>query len=189
MQYVYWLIQIFCIPLYILTLCLVKLYLTEISLRSLYYSMIVIQILKRSITTNTKHLLPDAANCGRFCFWRRQSVDFCVHEISRNRSNRWTDLRQIHTKDVLLPRSDEFEGQRQRSKVKVTRHKNAIFRPFRLPACGLFGKTSLACSLYFCLFSLHWQQYFLLSIRMRVYTLLFQKGLTNVSRSPDYHPQ
>ena len=38
-------------------------------------------------------------------------------------------------KTCLIPRSDEFEGQRQRS--KVTRDRNGIFRPFRRPACGL----------------------------------------------------
>jgi len=40
------------------------------------------------------------------------------------------DLRQIHREDVLIPRSDNFEGQSQRSKVNVTRDKNGIFRPF-----------------------------------------------------------
>jgi len=37
-----------------------------------------------------------------------------------------------------VPRSDEFEGQGQRSKDKVTRDKNVIFSE----ACVWFGKTS-----------------------------------------------
>ena len=40
-------------------------------------------------------------------------------------------------KTCLVPRSDELEGQGQRSKVKVTRDRNGIFRHFRRPACGL----------------------------------------------------
>jgi len=54
-------------------------------------------------------------------------------------------LRQIHTNDVLLvPRSDEFEGQGQRSKVKVARDKKRYFRPFRRPAKRfIFGKSQI----------------------------------------------
>jgi len=42
--------------------------------------------------------------------------------------------------------------------IKVTRDKKAIFRPFRWPACGLFGETSLASTfvltlLCYCLLS------------------------------------
>jgi len=37
----------------------------------------------------------------------------------------------------LVPRLDEFEGQGQRSNVKVTRNKKWHFRPFRRPVCGL----------------------------------------------------
>jgi len=40
-------------------------------------------------------------------------------------------------KKCLVPRSDEFEDQGERSKVKITRDKNSIFRLFRWPACGL----------------------------------------------------
>ena len=50
-----------------------------------------------------------------------------VYEISREPLN---GLRQIHMEDVLVPRSDDFEGHGQKSK-------NGIFRPFRWPACGL----------------------------------------------------
>ena len=40
-------------------------------------------------------------------------------------------------KTCLVPRSEDFESQGQRSKVKVPRDKNGIFRPLRRPACGL----------------------------------------------------
>jgi len=40
-------------------------------------------------------------NCGRFCFWRRQSVVFLfVYEISPELLK---DLHQIHTEDVFIP--------------------------------------------------------------------------------------
>jgi len=54
-------------------------------------------------------------------------------------------------KTCLVPRSNEFEGHGQRSKVKVTRDKNGIFGPFgglRIGFRPMFGKTSLASSLY-----------------------------------------
>jgi len=69
-------------------------------------------------------LLPHALNCGRFCFWRRQSV-FCLYEISREPLN------------GFAPYSDEFEGQSQSSKVKVARDTKRHFRSFRRPACSL----------------------------------------------------
>jgi len=39
-------------------------------------------------------------------------------------------LSQIHTEDVFVPRTDEFKGYSQRSKVNVTKDKNGIFGPF-----------------------------------------------------------
>ena len=53
-------------------------------------------------------------------------------------------------KMCLVPRSDEFEGQGQRSKVKVTRDKNGIFAALSA-ACvwSAFGKTSLASDFVF----------------------------------------
>jgi len=42
--------------------------------------------------------------------------------------NRWTDLHQIHMKTCLVLRSDEFEGQDQRSRSPGT--KNGILGPF-----------------------------------------------------------
>jgi len=50
-------------------------------------------------------------------------------------------------KTCLVRRSEEFEGQGQRSKVKITRNKNGISA---LSAAGVvftFGKSSLASSL------------------------------------------
>ena len=41
-----------------------------------------------------------AVNCGRFCFWRRQSVVFCFS--MKYLGNRWTGLGQIHTEDVVF---------------------------------------------------------------------------------------
>jgi len=70
--------------------------------------------------------LPHAMNCGRFCFWRRQSV-FCVSNISGTAEH---ICAKLTGKTCLVPRYDEFEGQGQRSKVKVTRDKNGIFSPF-----------------------------------------------------------
>jgi len=77
-------------------------------------------------------LLPHAVKCGRFCFWRRQSVVFCV--CMKYLGNRWTDLRQIHTEDVFRPSLG-----RLKVSVKGQGHQwqNGIFRPFWRPACGL----------------------------------------------------
>jgi len=79
--------------------------------------------------------LTHAVNCGRFCFWRRQSVFLvCVWNISGTAER---ICAKFTRKTCLIPRSDEFEGQGKRSKVNVTRDKNGTFRPFRRPACGL----------------------------------------------------
>jgi len=60
-------------------------------------------------------LLPHEVNYGRFCFWRRQYVFFLfVHEISPESLNR--SAPNSHGRRVLVPRSDEFEGQGQRSR-------------------------------------------------------------------------
>jgi len=67
--------------------------------------------------------LRHAVNCGRFCFWRRQSGILLVYL-----GNRWTDLRQIYTEDVLGPSLGRLW--RSTSKVKVTRNKSGIFGPF-----------------------------------------------------------
>jgi len=69
--------------------------------------------------------LPHAVNCGRFCFWRRQSVLFCL--CMKYLGNRRTDLRQIHTEDVFGPSLGRVL--RSRSKVKVTGTEMAFFGP------------------------------------------------------------
>ena len=65
--------------------------------------------------------LPHAVNCGRFCFWRRQSVVFCL--CIKYLRNCWTDLCQVHTEDVFCSSLRRI----WRSKVKVARDKNRHF--------------------------------------------------------------
>jgi len=67
--------------------------------------------------------LPHAVNCGRFCFWRRQFVVFCLYEYL---GNRWTDLCQIHTEDVFGPP----QGLVWRLRSKSPWTKLAFFFPF-----------------------------------------------------------
>jgi len=71
-------------------------------------------------------LLPHAVNCGRFCFWRRQSVVsfLFVYQISGT-AERICDKFTRNT--CLVPRSNEFEGQGQRSRSPRT--KTAFFGP------------------------------------------------------------
>ena len=73
-------------------------------------------------------------NCGRFCFWRRQSVFFsvCVCNILGTAER---ICAKFTGKTCLVPGLDEFEHQGQRSRLPET--KNGIFRPFPRPACGL----------------------------------------------------
>ena len=78
-------------------------------------------------------------NCRRFCFWRHQSVVSCVWNISG------TDERicaKFTRKTGLVPRSDEFEGQRWRSQGQKWN-----FLALSV-ACVwfMFGKTSLTSS-------------------------------------------
>jgi len=58
-----------------------------------------------------------------------------VYEISREPLNGFAP--KFTWKSCLVPCSDEFKGQDQRSIAKVTRDTNGIFGPFRRPACGL----------------------------------------------------
>jgi len=84
--------------------------------------------------------LQHAVNCGRFCFWCRQSVFLFVYEISREPRNEFA------------PNS---HGRRPRSlartslkvKVKVTRDKKAFSTLSAAYVWFMFGKTSLASSL------------------------------------------
>jgi len=94
--------------------------------------------------------LPHAVNCGRFCFWRRQSVVFCL--CMKYFGDRWTALRQIDREDMFGPSL----GWVWRSLLKVKRQRlQGQKRHFSalLAACVrfMFGKTSLASSfLSFC---------------------------------------
>jgi len=67
--------------------------------------------------------LQHTVNCGRFCFWCRQSV-FCL--CMKYLGNRWTNLRQIHTEDMLGP----YLGQVWRSRSKSPGTKKAFFDLF-----------------------------------------------------------
>jgi len=60
------------------------------------------------------------------------SVTFLfVYEISREPHRPTERICAKFTRTTcLVPRSNEFEGQGQRSKIKVTRYKNTIFGPF-----------------------------------------------------------
>jgi len=69
---------------------------------------------------------------------------FFVYEISREPLNGFAP--NSHGRLVWF-----LAGTSLKAKVKGQGHKgqkNGIFRPFRWPACGLFGKTSLASSLH-----------------------------------------
>ena len=66
-------------------------------------------------------------------FWRWCWLFLFAHEISRNC---WTDLHQICREDEFVFGPSLGRVWMSRSKVKVTRDKNGIFRPFRRPACG-----------------------------------------------------
>jgi len=77
--------------------------------------------------------LPHAVNCGRFCFWRRQSVVFLVvYEISREQLNGFAT--NSHGRRVW-----SLARTRSRSKVKGQGHQGqkTHCRPFRRPACVL----------------------------------------------------
>jgi len=99
------------------------------------------------------YVLPHAVNCGRFSFWRRQSVVFCL--CMKYLGNRRTNLRQIHKEDVF--RQSLRRVRRSRSKVEGQGHqgqRNGIFAALST-ACVrfMFGKTSLASSLVAYLFT------------------------------------
>jgi len=85
-------------------------------------------------------LLPYAVNCGRFCFWRRQSVFFvCVRNISGTAER---ICARFTRKTCLVPRWDEFEGQGQRSSTPGT--KTAFSALSAVCVRFMFGKTSSA---------------------------------------------
>jgi len=81
-------------------------------------------------------------NCRRFCFWRRQSVVFCL--CMKYLGNRRTDLRHIHTEDMLGPSLGQVWWLRSRSRSPGT--KMAFFGPFAACVQVMFGRTSLSSS-------------------------------------------
>jgi len=70
------------------------------------------------------YFLPQAVNCLRFCFWRNTFL--LVYEISPGTSERI--CAKFDQKVYLVSRSDEFEGQGQRSRSPRT--KDGIFGHF-----------------------------------------------------------
>ena len=77
------------------------------------------------------HLLPHAVNWVRFCFGDVTFFFVCVCVWNISGTVEWI-CAKFTRKTRLVPRleSEEFEGQGQKSKVKVTRDKNCIFGPF-----------------------------------------------------------
>jgi len=75
-----------------------------------------------------KSLLLHAVNSARFCFWCCD-IFVCAWSVSRTAKQSCT---KFTGKTCLVLRSDEFECQGQRPKVKVTRQeqKTAFFGPF-----------------------------------------------------------
>jgi len=69
-------------------------------------------------------LLPHAVNCTRFCFCRCLRLFVCVWNISGSAER---ICAKFTGNTCLVPLSDEFEDQGQRSKVKVTMDKNGVF--------------------------------------------------------------
>jgi len=98
--------------------------------RALYLVRLVYLLLHETATQRLFYCLPHAVNCGRFCFvvpsclW----VSACVRNISGTAAR---ICAKFTRKTCLVACSEEFEDQGQISKIKVTRDKNGIFRPFR----------------------------------------------------------
>jgi len=86
--------------------------------------------------TCSKYLLPHAVDCGGFCFSARSVCGFLfvIWNISGTVER---NCAKFTRKTCLVPRSEKFVGQDQRSKVKGYQEWKRHFRPFRRPACGL----------------------------------------------------
>ena len=83
-------------------------------------------------------LLPHAVNCTRFCFCRCLRLFVCVWNISGSAER---ICAKFTGNTCLVPLSDEFEDQGQRSKVKVTRDKNGVLADISRSAeriCDIF---------------------------------------------------
>ena len=113
-------------------------------LRQLLCSCMISEQNTSYVTKHCFRLLPHAVSCGKFCFWRRQPVVFWAWNISETAER---ICAKFTRKTCLVPRSDEFEGQGQRSKANVTRDKKLHISALSA-ACVqfMFGKISLACS-------------------------------------------
>jgi len=96
---------------------------TAVNCGRLIIIIIIIRFVKRQ---NVKRL-------PWFCFWRRQSVVFCL--CVKYLGNCWTDLRQIHREDMFGPSLGRVWRSWQRSRSLGT--ENGIFRSVRRSACGL----------------------------------------------------
>ena len=99
-----------------------------------------------------------AVNCIRFCFWRCLWVFVCVWYISRAAER---TCAKFTGKMCLVPRSDKFECQGQRSRSPGTkRHFSTLSA-----ACVrfMFGKTFLASSFVFLLWRASSEQYYWIS--------------------------
>jgi len=96
------------------------------------------------IKMHIKYFSSLPVNCGRFCFWRRQCVVF-VRKWNISGTAKRICAKFTRT-TWLVPRSDEFEGQCQRSRSAWTKRHSSVISA----ACMrfMFGKTSVACSAY-----------------------------------------
>jgi len=85
-------------------------------------------------------LLLHAVNCGRFCFWRHQSVVFMfVYKISWEPLNRFAP--NSHGRRILSLAPTSLKSMSPGTKK---RH----FWPFWRPACGLFLVKHLFCGVF-----------------------------------------
>jgi len=88
------------------------------------------------VMSHWRALLPHAVNCGRFCFWRRQTVIFCL--CVKYLGNHC----QIRTEDVFGPSL----GRVWRSRSKSPGTKTAFSALSAACVRFMFGKTSLTSS-------------------------------------------
>jgi len=91
-----------------------------------WWMMIALNMAMKDITIYV--LLPHAVNCGRFCFGAVSLWFFvCVWNISGTAER---ICAKFIWKTCLVRRSEEFEGQGQRSKIKVHGQKTTFLGPF-----------------------------------------------------------
>ena len=119
-----------------------KLPTTMPSLDDLQFSLSIYLLIYLSLLITTRSEL------RKFCFWRRQSVVFCL--CMKYLGNCWTDLRQIRVQGVFGPSLGWVW--RSKSKIKSQGHQGQKTTTFSAlsAACArfMFGKISLASSLF-----------------------------------------